>query len=454
MNSRRRLPIKRDVAIAGASRKRSIAIAPAPTSSVDARSPNGTSRAPTCTLNGAWNGLVAGRSRRSRTRAAIFRASVATMATAYACASQPTRPPLTNMTRMVAATATSMARDGVPNLVCRNVNRCRQRAFDRQPLEQLLGVAQCEVRGRHQQEHRGSDQRDRHDIPRPPRSRKMLCQSRQRSVRPERLLAGGHEQDEQKRTGHRRENREQGDEEARPLQRLEAGRPQFVRRACHGVTPADGREGQREAEQVDQRDVEWVPARRRSPAAAATRVPSTRTGPRIRLTRPQTVTRVRMPTAIHTPRAIRSDVRSNPIRARSHRRPDQQHRNERREVFRPHVTRQTPSRDRRQRDGRGVLADDDAGKRREHEPFDQTSRGRGLGCSGAERLMDAGHGAAGNEQRPALDVDGADEGAHDRGREHEPGGAISERRSSGSGDEERRNARAARQPARPPSAPT
>ena len=42
--------------------------------------------------------------------------------------------------------------------------------------------------------------------------------------------------------------------------------------------------------------------------------------------------------------------------------------------------------------------------------------------------MDAGHGAAGDEQRPALDVDGADERAHDRCREHEPGGGVPERR--------------------------
>ena len=45
-----------------------------------------------------------------------------------------------------------MARDGVPNLVCRKAEPLRQRAFDRQSLEQLLGVAQREVRGRQQEQ--------------------------------------------------------------------------------------------------------------------------------------------------------------------------------------------------------------------------------------------------------------------------------------------------------------
>ena len=82
------------------------------------------------------------------------------------------------------------------------------------------------------------------------------------------------------------------------------------------------------------------------------------------------------------------------------------------------------TRDCRQRDSRGALANHNARKRGEHEPFDQAGSSRGFSCSGAKRLMDAGHDAAWNEQRAQLDVDGADKGAYDCRRKDKPCGAV------------------------------
>jgi hypothetical protein len=267
----------------------------------------------------------------------------------------------------------------------------------------------------------------------------MLRQPRQGRVRPERLIGGGHEQDEQKRTGHCRQPSEQRDEEARTLQRLQARRPQFVRRSGNGIAPADGRERKGEAEQVHEHRIEHAPARhacrgrrrgQKAPGHGSSHqsddAPDGHEGQDAHGN----------PDA---PRdAVGGEIQADP--GPKPQQPGQRHRDHACEVFRSQEARQAPARDCRQRHGRGVLADDNAGEGREEEPFDQSRRSRGLGHPGAERLLDARHRAAGNEQRPALDVDGADEGAHHRRRQHEPGSRISERRSSDAGNEERGHA--------------
>ena len=53
-----------------------------------------------------------------------------------------TRPPLTTMTRMAAAAAALMAREGVPNRACSDGQAVGQRALGRQPLKQEPGVIQ------------------------------------------------------------------------------------------------------------------------------------------------------------------------------------------------------------------------------------------------------------------------------------------------------------------------
>ena len=147
-----------------------------------------------------------------------------------------------------------------------------------------------------------------------------------------------------------------------------------------------------------------------------------------------------MPTAIQTPLAMRSVVMSRPMRARIHSRPATLDRGDRREVFRPDVAGEAPAGDRRQRHGRGVLADHDACECCEEQPLDEICRRRRLRGAGAKGLVDAGHDAAGDQQRPALDVHGADERANDCGRQHKPGGRLAKRRARGPGNKERGNA--------------
>ena len=84
----------------------------------------------------------------------------------------------------------------------------------------------------------------------------MLRQPCEWSVDPHGLIGGGYEQDEQERARRGSEHCEHGDQQARPLQRLKARRPQFMRRTRQGVTATDGGQRQSKAEQVDQHGVE------------------------------------------------------------------------------------------------------------------------------------------------------------------------------------------------------
>ena len=267
----------------------------------------------------------------------------------------------------------------------------------------------------------------------------MLREPGERSVRPERLIGRRNQQHEQERARHGDQRGEHRDEQAGALQRLQSRRPQLVRRTGDGISAADRRDGEREPQHIDQHGVEGEPARDR------------RRWRRRSQRRPGDVAARQADEAPHDD--ARQDADGNPDAAcdsvgreiESHPRADPQqphrdHRHHSREVFRPHEARQAPAADCRERDCRGVLSDDDAGEGREEEAFDEAGGRRGLGRSCPERLMDPGHGSAGDEQRPAFDVDGADERAdHGRGQ-HEPDSRVSERRSRRAGDEKCGNA--------------
>ena len=71
-------------------------------------------------------------------------------------------------------------------------------------------------------------------------------------------------------------------------------------------------------------------------------------------------------------------------------------------------------------DAGDVVADDDAGERAEQHALGKHRSGRGAARARTERLIDAADEAAGQEERPALDVGGAHERGEERRREHEP----------------------------------
>ncbi len=315
----------------------------------------------------------------------------------------------------------------------------RQGPFDRQALQELLGIAQCEVRRGDEQQGRRSDERDGDEVSGPRGSREVLCQPGEGRARPERDIASRHEQDEQERPGDGGEAREQRDEEARPLQGLQAGRPQLVRRSRDGVATTDGRERQREAEEIHERRVEYPPASdRHRRGRRGERAPWHRSSEYA----DQAPGRQEREDADRDPDAARDAVRGEvqPDPGAEPQEPGEQHGHHGGEIFGAQEARQAPARDRRQRDCRCVLADDDTGEGGEEEPFGEAGRGCGSRRPRAKGLMDAGDRASREQQRPALDVDGANKRAHDRGREHEPGGGVPERRSQRTHHEERADA--------------
>ena len=76
------------------------------------------------------------------------------------------------------------------------------------------------------------------------------------------------------------------------------------------------------------------------------------------------------------------------------------------------------------------MPDDDTGERTEKHALDQCHRlreARGTRSEGSRHTADK---AAGNEQRPAFNVDGAYERREDRGGENEPRRGLTQCRSS------------------------
>ena len=106
------------------SRATTIATAPAPTSSVDAEEPEGDlARADVQVERRLERPRRRPRSPQPDERRDLERRASPRSRSRRRARASCTRPPLTNITRIVAATATSMARDGVPNFVCRKARR-------------------------------------------------------------------------------------------------------------------------------------------------------------------------------------------------------------------------------------------------------------------------------------------------------------------------------------------
>ena len=212
-----------------------------------------------------------------------------------------------------------------------------------------------------------------------------------------------------------------------------------MRGAGDGVTPADGGQREPESKQVGERKIERTPAagadwQRRYRQHAPGRVVAHRGdgGP----DRQDRQNPDRNPDAAcdAVRRHVVADAGTNPQQAG-----DADRRN-RREVFRPDVAGEAPAGDRRQRHGRGVLANEDACECREEQPFDEIGGRRSLRGAGAKGLMHAGDDAARDQERPALDVDGADERSDDRRGQYEPRGRLADCRARRAGNEERGNA--------------
>ena len=156
---------------------------------------------------------------------------------------------------------------------------------------------------------------------------------------------------------------------------------------------------------------------------------------------PHPMVSTRIATPIHTARAIASRPMSRPSRARSHSSP-----------MTPTaiiVARSSGLTNpvncqpamRGCRHGGDVVSDNDASERTEEHPLDQ---GRRSGESRGTRTEGAGHAAdktAGDEQRPAFNVDGPHECREDRRGEHEPDGGFAQRAACDTGDEECRYAK-------------
>ena len=154
--------------------------------------------------------------------------------------------------------------------------------------------------------------------------------------------------------------------------------------------------------------------------------------------------------ADHAPRARQhQDAHAHPHGPRDHVRPqiepearadpqdpNQHDRQDGRQILRPDQTGQAPSGNRNHRHARGVVPDDDDGEGGEQKPLGQDGRGRGAGPGRPERVPDAADEPAGDEHRPALDVDGAHEGGQDDSGKHEPAGRRPENGGGEAGHEE------------------
>ena len=110
------------------------------------------------------------------------------------------------------------------------------------------------------------------------------------------------------------------------------------------------------------------------------------------------------------------------------------------DLFGREAGRRRPARDRRDDEVGHVMADEHAGKGREHEALDEHGGGGDRRRTRAERVLRAADEPAGDEQRPALDVRRAREQAQHAGREHDPRRPVPRQRPREPDDEERADA--------------
>ena len=128
---------------------------------------------------------------------------------------------------------------------------------------------------------------------------------------------------------------------------------------------------------------------------------------------------------------VAADARTNPQES-NRRRSEQRGR-----VFRCHEACEAPSCNGRDRDARRVVSDNDASQGSQEHSFDDRDGGGEPSGTMAECEPDPADETAGNEQRPAFDIDGADSDGHDRRREHKPSGRFAESRLVTAGYEKR-----------------
>ena len=106
--------------------------------------------------------------------------------------------------------------------------------------------------------------------------------------------------------------------------------------------------------------------------------------------------------------------------SRSHSSADDADRHQRREILRPDVAGESPSGDRRRRHAGDVVSDDHATRARRGAGVRPGAAALRRRRRAARMPVDPADEAAGHEQRPALDVDGAHERGEHRRRENEP----------------------------------
>ena len=240
------------------------------------------------------------------------------------------------MIRIVAAAATSIARAGVPNRECSAARPSGQNALGRKPLEQLLGVAQRGVGGRHEHQDCRDDEADCQDVAQPSRRGQMLRKTSHGRGDPGGLLCRRYQKSKQERGECCHEQREHQRQESGPAQCLHARRLQLVRRLGEHFPATNRGKDETEARQAGQPRVE-VPTQRRD---------------RRRQRDERRERRGRPHRADHTPQSrqyehayanpdaagdrvrpeVQSDARPNPQQPHHH------YREHRREVFRPEET--------------------------------------------------------------------------------------------------------------------
>jgi hypothetical protein len=111
----------------------------------------------------------------------------------------------------------------------------------------------------------------------------------------------------------------------------------------------------------------------------------------------------------------------------------------RRKIFGSNQSGEAPRR--RRHDRYEVVTDDETGQRPEQQSLDECRAGGNTSRPWPEGRHDSGFKSAGHEQRPAFEVDRADERGQCGRREHEPAGGLTQCHRHDARHEERRNAK-------------
>jgi hypothetical protein len=310
-------------------------------------------------------------------------------------------------------------------------------ALGREPHQQTLQVDKGDVRGRQQQEQRRDYHDDRRDILQPERRRQVADHPDQRRIGPDRFFSRRYQAHEQECARHCHRQREQQHQQAHPPQSLDARRLEFVRVARQRIAAADCRQRQGEPGEIRQHTVHQRCARRIGEGGRPNR--------RRRSQRPQHAdqrpAQRQHQDADADPDALRGPLRRDlPTHARAGPERTNQHRRDQGREVAGQQPADVTALDRHRHQAGDVLADDEARQGGEGRTLDQRRRGAEVPDPLPECRLEAAHRTTRNEQSPALDVDGADEGREQRRGEHEPHRLIPDLEAGDAGDEERRAA--------------